>query len=193
MERKDQDSVIAKQERAIRQQQLLEKKRRARAEYNVSDSHTNLAKQEKRQEQLQKRQQKAVRQEKQKKEKQKKLFEIEKKVILDYANSRNCVIVGRCADYVLRSAGKKKLFNVFIYAPYSARYNFCVDRLGLTPEATADYMDKINKARADFYKKQTGERFDSPKYRHMMIDSSCMKMSDIIDVICSSAEKSFLS
>ena len=125
--------------------------------------------------------------------KQKKLFEIEKKVILDYANSRNCVIVGRCADYVLRSAGKKKLFNVLIYAPYSARYNFCVDRLGLTPEATADYMDKINKARADFYKKQTGERFDSPKYRHMMIDSSCMKMSDIIDVICSSAEKSFLS
>ena len=75
MERKDQDSVIAKQERAIRQQQLLEKKRRARAEYNVSDSHTNLAKQEKRQEQLQKRHQKAVRQEKQKKEKQKKLFE----------------------------------------------------------------------------------------------------------------------
>ena len=45
MEKREQDSLIAKQERAVRQQQLLEKKRQARAEYNTSDGST--ARQEK--------------------------------------------------------------------------------------------------------------------------------------------------
>lgn len=121
--------------------------------------------------------------------KQKKLFEIEKKIILDYASKRNCVIVGRCADYILSTAMKKNLFNVFIYAPYSARYNFCVDNLGLTPDAAADYMEKVNKAREEFYKKQTGEPFHSTKYRHMMIDSSSMSMCDVVDTICIASQK----
>ena len=51
MEKREQDSLIAKQERAVRQQQLLEKKRQARAEYNTSDGST--ARQEKK---LEKRQ-----------------------------------------------------------------------------------------------------------------------------------------
>lgn len=38
MDRKEKESLISKQERAARQQELLEKKRRAKAEYNISSS-----------------------------------------------------------------------------------------------------------------------------------------------------------
>lgn len=72
MDKREQDSLIAKQERAVRQQQLLEKKRQARAEYNTSDGST--ARLEKRQEQHRRKERKAVRAQEKKQEKKKLRF-----------------------------------------------------------------------------------------------------------------------
>ena len=71
MDKREQDSLIAKQERAVRQQQLLEKKRQARAEYNTSDGSTarQEKKLEKRQEQHRRKERKAVRAQEKKQEK----------------------------------------------------------------------------------------------------------------------------
>lgn len=80
MEKREQDSLIAKQERAVRQQQLLEKKRQARAEYNTSDGSTarqekKLEKKlEKRQEQHRRKERKAIRAQEKKQEKKKLRF-----------------------------------------------------------------------------------------------------------------------
>lgn len=76
MEKREQDSLIAKQERAVRQQQLLEKKRRARAEYNTSDGSTarQEKKLEKRQEQHRRKERKAIRVQEKKQEKKKLRF-----------------------------------------------------------------------------------------------------------------------
>lgn len=75
MEKREQDSLIAKQERAVRQQQLLEKKRQARAEYNTSDGRAgSAARQEKRQEQRQRKERKAVLAQEKKQEKKKLRF-----------------------------------------------------------------------------------------------------------------------
>lgn len=79
MEKREQDSLIAKQERAVRQQQLLEKKRQARAEYNTSDGRAGSAarqekKLEKRQEQRQRKERKAVLAQEKKQEKKKLRF-----------------------------------------------------------------------------------------------------------------------
>ena len=72
MDKREQDSLIAKQERAVRQQQLLEKKRQARAEYNTSDGST--ARQEKKLEQHRRKERKAVRAQEKKQEKKKLRF-----------------------------------------------------------------------------------------------------------------------
>ena len=80
VEKREQDSLIAKQERAVRQQQLLEKKRQARAEYNTSDGSTarqekKLEKKlEKRQEQHRRKERKAIRAQEKKQEKKKLRF-----------------------------------------------------------------------------------------------------------------------
>ena len=68
MEKREQDSLIAKQERAVRQQQLLEKKRQARAEYNTSDGSTA------RQEKNRRKERKAIRVQEKKQEKKKLRF-----------------------------------------------------------------------------------------------------------------------
>lgn len=74
VEKKLQDSVIAKQEKAARQQELLEKKRQARAEYNVSGGHSTEAREKKHQEQILKKQQKQQIVQTKKQEKKKKKF-----------------------------------------------------------------------------------------------------------------------
>lgn len=125
------------------------------------------------------------------KNKQKKLFEIERRVILELASKKNCVIVGRCSDYILAEVNKKKHFSVFIYAPYEARFNYCLKELGLTPEGAEVYIEKVDSARKVFYKEHTGEGFDSLKYRNMLIDSSFMSKDKIVDLICEGARLAF--
>lgn len=87
MDKRAQDSVIAKQEKAAKQQELLEKKRQARAEYNVSGSRSGVAREKKHQEQILKRQQKQmeIRQEKQEKKKIKFAGSFQKAVAYDDA------------------------------------------------------------------------------------------------------------
>ena len=125
------------------------------------------------------------------KSKQKKLFEIEKKVILDFATSKNCVIVGRCSDYILKEAGLENVYSVFIYAPHPARFNYCIKNLGLTNEAAEVYMEKVDKAREAFYIEHTGEKFHSLKYRNLLVDSSALPMEQTIDLICKGASMKF--
>lgn len=123
--------------------------------------------------------------------KQEKLFEIEKEIILSLAEKGNCVIVGRCADYILKEAQCCNLFSVFVYAPYSARYYFSLNNFGLTSDAVMEYIDRVDRAREMFYRHHTGESFTSIKYRDLMIDSSFAGMEDIVDTICYSARKKF--
>ncbi|MGN1115460.1 MAG: cytidylate kinase-like family protein, partial [Candidatus Ornithomonoglobus sp.] len=61
------------------------------------------------------------------------LFEMEKSVMVDLALREDCVIVGRCADYVLRKydVPDEQMLNIFIYAPIEKRLEACKDELGI--------------------------------------------------------------
>ena len=124
---------------------------------------------------------------------QEKLFDIEKNVIRYLSLKNNCVFVGRCSDYILKEDGRSNVFGVYVYAPYSARYYFCINNLGLTQNAVMEYMEKVDKARSIFYRQHTGEEVDSVTYRDMMIDSSTASPEDIAEMICFCAEKKFSS
>ena len=119
------------------------------------------------------------------------LFEIEKNIIIDLAKKDDCVIVEHCSDYILRSQGIKNLFNIYIYAPYSDRYNYSMRELGLTEKAVENYINQVDRARDDFYRLITGEHFYSLKYRDMAINSAQMPIDDIVKSICSTAELKF--
>ena len=87
-----------------------------------------------------------------------KLFRMEKSVMMDLATSRNCVIVGRCSDYVLRKYGipDENMLNVFIYSPIEKRLSNCKAELNLDdPGEAYTYLTKVDKAREDFYKHYT--------------------------------------
>ena len=84
-----------------------------------------------------------------------KLFGLQAEIIRDTAKEKNCVVIGRCADYVLRE--EPHLIKIFL----KADMDFRVERfrsLYTTPEGKKpeDIINKTDKKRASYYKFYTG-------------------------------------
>jgi cytidylate kinase len=122
---------------------------------------------------------------------QDKLYEMEKSIIIDLASADDCVIVGRCSDYILHECKHPSMLNVFIYAPYDCRIAFCADELKLNQEKSKSYIANVDKARYEFYKLRTGVSFYSTKYRNLMVDSSIASHDVCADIICTAAKHKF--
>lgn len=77
------------------------------------------------------------------------IFESEKKVILELAKKGPCVIIGRCADYVLRN--RPHTLRVFLHAPEQARKERVMRLEHLSEEEALQKMRKVDRRRADHY------------------------------------------
>jgi cytidylate kinase len=122
------------------------------------------------------------------------LFEMEKSIMVDLATTRNCVIVGRCSDYVLRKydVPEENMLNVFIYAPIEKRLTNCKEELEIDdPGEAYKYLTKVDKAREEFYKHYTRHSFTSNKYRNLLIDSSMADFDKVADIITDTAKIKF--
>lgn len=122
---------------------------------------------------------------------QKKLYDAEQKIMMEEAEKGNCVIVGRAADYVFSKAGKKQLLRIHIEAPYDHRFENCINELQLNKIEAREHIEVIDQARDIFYKKITGENFDSPKYRDIVINMENMTKDEVVDFIIFMAQKRF--
>ena len=60
--------------------------------------------------------------------KQNRMFELQRDLILKHAKSERCVIIGRCADYILREY--ENTLKCYIFAPYPARVKNTICLLG---------------------------------------------------------------
>ena len=98
-----------------------------------------------------------------------KLFETQSDVILKLAEREDCIIVGRCADYVLRE--RKDLLSVFIHAPVAFR----ADRAQKVYEKEAgnmeDFVRKKDKKRAAFYNYFSQNKWGDARHYHLAISS----------------------
>lgn len=122
---------------------------------------------------------------------QNKLYEMEKSIIIDLASAEDCVIVGRCSDYILHECKHPSMLNVFIYAPNDHRISLSEIELNLSQKKATSYIANVDKARCEFYKLRTGVSFYSPKYRNLMIDSSIASHDVCADIICMTAKNKF--
>ena len=82
-----------------------------------------------------------------------KIFEAECQVVRDLAKKGNCVIVGRCADYVLRNSGN--CLKVFFSAPLVSRIRRVAQRQNITEGEAKATLQKNEKLRADNYRYYT--------------------------------------
>ena len=98
------------------------------------------------------------------------VFETQKNIILDFANKGSCIIVGRCADYILKD--KKNVLNIEIYAPFEQRIINCINELYMTEAEAIERIKKVDECRKA-YKNKYCKNMDSVfGLSHIMIDSS---------------------
>lgn len=98
------------------------------------------------------------------------IFEAEAKSIREAAQ-KNSVIVGRCADWVLRD--NPRCVRVFLHAPLSHRIRTVMQREHLTDEKTAKHhIQQTDKQRADNYRYYTHTIWGASANYHLCIDTS---------------------
>ena len=98
------------------------------------------------------------------------LFLVQSKIIRDIAAKGPCVIVGRCANFVLKD--NPHCFNVFIHADEEYRKAKAVNEYGVDASISTRELEKMDRGRANYCLKYTGENWrDSTNY-HMTINSS---------------------
>ncbi len=86
-----------------------------------------------------------------------KLFEYQSKIIKNLAETESCVIVGKCADYVLR--GNPRVVSVYIEAPRAFCLKRTMEKMRVTEEVTAATITQTDKFRADYYEYYTGGNY----------------------------------
>ena len=103
------------------------------------------------------------------------VFNAERKVILDLAKKGNCVIVGRCADYILNTSDEidsKSLLNVFIYGNLEEKLKRIENLYKELEQAAKKTIQQIDKRRANHYNTFTEATWGDRKNYDIMINSS---------------------
>ncbi|APM39530.1 AAA family ATPase [Clostridium kluyveri] len=120
---------------------------------------------------------------------QDKIFDAERQIILNLADKESCIIVGRCADFILRD--HKNCMNIFIYAPKEARFENCVKILKMESEEARKMIAEVDKARDNYYRNYAGYSLEDIKHKHIMIDSSLLGVHGTAEILVEIIKKRF--
>ncbi len=112
-------------------------------------------------------------------------FEWQTKKVLELAEQGPCIIIGRCADYILRD--HPNLISVFITAPLAARE----ERIArLYPNHPRDYYEthlqliqKTDKSRANYYNYNTDRTWGDPSNYHLCIDATRLGIEGTVNLL----------
>ncbi len=110
-----------------------------------------------------------------------KLYEIEAKIIREVASKGNCVIVGRCADHILKDF--HNCYHVFICAKEEFKVHQIMQREHLGKMAAMKHMQDINKKRFLHYKYYTGKIWGLSKNYSLCLDVSTLAVETIVTMI----------
>lgn len=111
------------------------------------------------------------------------VYQIQTGLIEEFADKGSCVIVGRCADYVLRD--RDNVVNVFLMADKEFRIKNAVERYGVPPEKAADILKKTDKKRANYYNYHTNREWSDASHYHLCIDVGALGAEKCADLIVS--------
>ena len=110
------------------------------------------------------------------------LFVAQTSVIRKIASGdESCVIMGRCADYVLYN--DPNCFRIFIHARPDARIGRTMVKYGLEYDEAKRQMENTDKSRAQHYKHFTGRDYGKQEYYHLGVDSGMLGAEESVEVI----------
>ena len=103
---------------------------------------------------------------------QENLFRYQAKVIRKLADTESCILIGRCADYVLKD--RDDVARLFFYASEENCIRRVVDQQGVGEKEAIERIAKIDKYRANYYKFFTGHDWNDVRNYDFCIDTGSM-------------------
>ena len=109
------------------------------------------------------------------------LFNYQAKVIRDLAEKESCVIVGRCADYVLKE--NPNVVSVFIHADKKFCLERALERNSMTEKEMQKYIEKTDRFRGDFYRYHTGNEWADARNYDLCLNSGKLGFQKCVEEI----------
>lgn len=109
------------------------------------------------------------------------LFIAESNAIKEIAKRESCVIVGRCADYVLKD--EENVFKIFVYSDDEGKVARAVKYYGLEEKTALKEINKINKAREKHYNHYTGEQWKDLEHYDFTINVDKFGIEKTVEII----------
>lgn len=97
------------------------------------------------------------------------LFNYQAKIIKELAEKESCVIVGRCADFVLKD--NPNVMSVFVHADEDFCFDRAMERNSMSEREMVKYIAKTDKYRGDYYKYYTGREWNDARNYDLCLDS----------------------
>ncbi len=110
-----------------------------------------------------------------------KLYILQHKIIKEKAEKEDFVVVGRCADYILREY--ENVVKVFIYADLDSRVKRAVARQDIEPARARQAVLKADKNRANYYSFYSGQKWGNPENYDLCLNSTHLSEEQAVQVI----------
>ena len=109
------------------------------------------------------------------------LWEHQSKVIIELAKKSPCVIVGRCANYILQD--KADCLKVFIHADMKFRAERIVKVYGEREQSPEERLRDKDKRRAAYHRFYTNMKWGHAQNYHLTLDSGALRIDKCADII----------
>lgn len=110
-----------------------------------------------------------------------KLFIATCEIIRSLADEGPCVIVGRCADYVLKD--RKDVIDIFVYSDDAHKIDRAINEYGIAPDKAEAEVKRTNKHRANHYDYYTERTWGEKSNYHLCLNSGFLGIENTVDII----------
>lgn len=109
------------------------------------------------------------------------LWMIQRKIILELAEKESCVIVGRCADYILRD--DPNCLRVFIHSNMDSRAKRIVEQYGESSNSPEKRLKEKDKRRAAYYQFYTDMKWGVAQNYHITLNSGLLGIDKCVEIL----------
>ena len=109
------------------------------------------------------------------------LIGVQSRLICEFASSRSCVIVGRCADYLLRD--NPNCIRIFLSSDMEDRIEHIAGVYGVTKDEAKKKIKKMDKDREKYYRSVTGMNWGDSRTYDLCLNTSVLGIEKSCDLI----------
>lgn len=109
------------------------------------------------------------------------LFNYQAKIIKELADTCSCVIVGRCADFILQ--GRTNVVKLFVHAPFESCVKKVMDMYALPQKEAEKKIQDTDRHRSAYYKYYTGRNWDNAQNYDLCLNSAELGFDKCVEIV----------